>query len=219
MSAQIISFPGFEPKPAKSKKAPKVRLSKALKESIKKEPDPAEVELLQAARAAWSKMQDEQATKEERLFLAWQAGKRVAPVRYMSLAECGISKDTFGEGTALFRWAVEATPRTKVIPKGDKDEALSLAIRTLNTLGLVARYGMLSGSNRNYRDDDGKEDAEDFEATAIAELGSALKRLQHFGGRAEQSPAERKRDQGRYLKEKARRDAFRRACDEARQGP
>lgn len=217
MSAQILAFPGCEAKPAKVKREPQYRLSKAMKAAIKKEPAPEKDELLQAARASWRKMSQDQDENEERLFLARESGKRPTPIRYMSLATCGVATPTFGEGGALFRWAIEATPKGEILAANEKDEALRLAVRTLNTLGLVARYGMLSGRNNSYGDD-GKEAAEDFETLAIADLGHALKCLQEFGGRAEQTPSERKRDQGRYLKRKARQDAFDKAYDEARKG-
>lgn len=215
MTATIITFPGCESQPPKTKKV-RVRLSKAAKEAIQKDPDPEKDALLLAARASLGKVIESQRSDQERRFHQWQSGKRVPAVRYMALATCGIACEDFGEGTALFRWAVEATPTTKILKEHEKDAALALAIRTLNSLALVARYGMLSGNTKSYRDDDDKGDAEDFEAIAIADLGSALKQLQRFGGRAEQSPSERRRDQARYLKEKARRDAFSRAYDEAR---
>lgn len=123
--------------------------------------------------------------RTEDVFLRWQEGRRHSPESFYEESRFGSAMPTYGEGPELFRWAVEAT--RKPLRATQRDEALALAVETLNELGLLFRYGGLQVSACSRAEMVSREFAE----MAIADIGRTLAMLRPFGAVAAPPPGER----------------------------
>lgn len=148
-------------------------------------PAPTLEQLVDSRSTHVSALDKQENIRTEHVFLRWQNGQRHTPMSFCESSLFAAATSTYGEGPKLFRWAVDAT--RKPLRTSQTDEALALAVGTLNEIGLLLRYGGLRVSAAGHDEKVGREFAE----MAIADIGRTLAMLRPFGAVATPPPGER----------------------------
>ncbi len=117
--------------------------------------------------------------RESACFMRWLQGVRTAAIAFCKGSLYGIATDHYGHGGAIYTQAIATVARADVLHSSQRDEALALAVETLNAFGVLARFGGLSQALAWETEKGG-----DFATHAVADLGVTLAKLRAFGAMA-----------------------------------
>jgi hypothetical protein len=125
--------------------------------------------------------------RNREIFNDWLEGiRKVDEELYAAGSNFGRASDHFGEGPDLYRWAVQSVAPKDILRINERNEALNLAIATLNKVAFLLRHGGMDAGGGYVVDEEkfDKEAHRAFEQHSISDVAEAMVRLRAFGARA-----------------------------------
>ena len=140
-------------------------------------------EMIRLVKLLQQKMDHEERASEER-FIRRQQGVRCTAEYYAEGTSFGSATDHKGTGPRAYEWAKDAVAGSAVLRFNARDDALELAISTLNQIAHLLRFGGISVGRAHALPGFDEGQLRDYEYSCFSDLGETMVRLRAFGARA-----------------------------------